>query len=292
VIAVLTALEVERAAVLDRMTGVRPHKHGAGTLFDVGELGGRQVALGLVGAGNSAAAAMAERTVAEFSPVATLFVGVAGGLRDWLRLGDVVVARKVYAYHGGRSEDEGMRSRPQAWEPSYRLLELARSVARTGAWAGSASAESGPGVHFEPVASGEVVLDSRTSAVAKWLYDNYNDAVAVEMESAGFGLACHLNDDLPAVCVRGISDHAGGEKDVTDQAGWQVVASGHAAAFAEALVAEIDDADEVVDRVAAPEPGPAGVHNVNLATGHARVGQQVGAVYGDVHIGRQRGDRK
>jgi adenosylhomocysteine nucleosidase len=290
VIAVLTALEVERAAVLARMTGVRRHEHGAGTLFDVGELGGRQVALGLVGAGNSAAAAMAERTVAEFSPVAILFVGVAGGLRDWLRLGDVVVARKVYAYHGGRSEDEGMRSRPQAWEPSYRLLELARSVARTGAWAGSAPAESGPGVHFEPVASGEVVLDSKTSAVAKWLYDNYNDAVAVEMESAGFGLACHLNDDLPAVCVRGVSDHAGGAKDVTDRAGWQAVASDHAAAFAEALVAEIDDADEVVDRVAAPEA--AGFSNLNLATGRARVGQQVGAVYGDVHIGRQRGDRK
>jgi adenosylhomocysteine nucleosidase len=290
VLAVLTALEVERAAVLARMTGVRRHAHRAGTLFDVGELGGRKVALGLVGAGNAAAAAVAERAVAEFSPVAILFVGIAGGLRDWLRLGDVVVARKVYAYHGGRSEDEELRSRPQAWEPSYRLLELARSLARAGDWAGPAAPDGPPGVHFEPVASGEVVLDSRTSEVARWLHDNYNDAVAVEMESAGFGLACHLNDDLPAACVRGISDHAGGAKDVTDRAGWQVVAAGNAAAFAEALVAGIDDADEVADREAAPRTG--GFHNVNLATGHARVGQQLGAVYGDVHIGRQRGEGK
>ncbi|NBH11532.1 purine phosphorylase, partial [Amycolatopsis sp. SID8362] len=81
-----------------------------------------------VGAGNAPAAAIAERAVAEFSPAAMVFVGVAGGLRDWTRLGDVVVATKVYGYHGGRSTDDGMRSRPQAWAPSHRLLELARSV--------------------------------------------------------------------------------------------------------------------------------------------------------------------
>ena len=287
---ILTALEVERAAVLDRMTGVRRHVHRAGTQFDVGELGGRRVALGLVGAGNSNAAAVAERAIAEFSPVATLFVGVAGGLRDWLRLGDIILATKVYAYHGGRSEDDGMRTRPQAWSPSHRLLEQARSLARAGDWAGPTPAEQCPKVHFEPVASGEVVLDSKSSVVARWLYDRYNDAVAVEMESAGFGLACHLNDDLRAVCVRGVSDHAGGEKDKTDQVGWQVVAARNAATFAEALVADIDDNEEVVDQEEKQKPTGGGNAHYNVAKGNAQVRQQVGAVYGNLHNESQRGD--
>jgi adenosylhomocysteine nucleosidase len=248
------------------------------------------VALGLVGAGNAKAAAVAERAVAEFSPAALLFVGVAGGLRDWLRLGDVVLATKVYAYHGGRAEDDGVRSRPQAWEPSYRLMELARSLARAGIWAGPNLTENSPRVHFEPVASGEVVLDSKTSVVTRWLYDHYNDAVAVEMESAGFGLACHLNDDLPAICVRGISDHAGGEKNATDEVGWQVVAARNAAAFAEAVVVEISDTDVVADRMGARDPARRENNHYNVATGNARVGRMIGAVYGDIHSEWRRGD--
>ncbi|WP_439383658.1 5'-methylthioadenosine/S-adenosylhomocysteine nucleosidase family protein [Amycolatopsis lexingtonensis] len=289
-IVVLTALEVERSAVLDRMTGATVRAHRAGTLFHVGQLGRRRVALGLVGAGNAPAAAIAERAVAEFSPAAMVFVGVAGGLRDWTRLGDVVVATRVYAYHGGRSTDDGMRSSPQAWTPAHRLLELARSVGRAGDWCAAVPAGGRPGVHFEPVASGEVVLDSRTSEVARWLHEHYTDAVAVEMESAGFALAGHLNDDLPAISVRGVSDHAGGAKEVTDGAGWQPVAAGNAAAFAEALIAEIDDED--ADTPAGPSEEPRGFSNQNVANDHARVGQQIGAVYGNLTVGPQRGDRK
>ena len=265
---VLTALEEERAAVRARMTGVRRHIHRAGTVFDVGEADGRPVALGTVGMGNAAAAAIAERAVAEFLPSAALFVGVAGGLRDWLRLGDVVVARKVYAYHGGRSDDEGFRNRPQAWEPSHRLLELARGLARDGGW-GSGDR---PVIHFEPIAAGEVVVDGRRSRTMRYLYDNYNDAVAVELESAGFALAGHLNDDLPALTVRGISDRADGTKDDTDEADWQATAAGNAADFALALAAELPGG------TGRPAPCAPTIHNTNVARDHARVGRQIGAI--------------
>ncbi|NBH06737.1 purine phosphorylase, partial [Amycolatopsis sp. SID8362] len=166
----------------------------------------------------------------------------------------------------------------------------ARSVGRAGEWCAAVPADGRPGVHFEPVASGEVVLDSRTSGVARWLHEHYNDAVAVEMESAGFALAGHLNDDLPAISVRGVSDHAGGAKEVTDGAGWQPVAAGNAAAFAEALIAEIDDED--AETAAEPAREPRGFSNQNVANDRARVGQQIGAVYGDLTVGPQRGDRK
>ncbi|MFB9689387.1 purine phosphorylase [Amycolatopsis plumensis] len=279
---ILTALEVERAAVRARMTGVRQHVHHAGTVFDVGELAGRPAALGMVGMGNARAAAIAERAVAEFSPSAVVFTGVAGGLRDWLRLGDVVVARKVYAYHGGYSDGEGFRNRPEAWEPSYRLLELARALAREGGWGGSGD------VHFEPVAAGEVVVDGRTSAVARYLWDNYQDAVAVEMESAGFALAGRLNDDVPALTVRGISDRADGAKDVADEADWQAVAAGNAADFVRALAAGIGGADGSGPDERTEVPSAS---YTNVAKDNAHVGQQVGAVYGDFHV-TQRSSRR
>jgi adenosylhomocysteine nucleosidase len=165
------------------------------------------------------------------------------------------------------------------------LLELARALAREGNWGG---AESVPEVHFEPVAAGEVVVDGRTSAAARYLWDNYNDAVAVEMESAGFALTGHLNDDVPALTVRGISDRADGAKDVADEADWQAVAAGNAADFVRALAAGIGDAEGVRGNERDQVP-PATYTNV--AKDNARVGQQVGAVYGDFHV-TQRSPRR
>jgi len=286
VIVILTALEVEHAAVLARMTGAEPHSHPAGTRFEVGGLAGRpdcRAALTLVGMGNSTAAALAERAIAEFEPSAILFVGVAGGLHDWLHLGDIVVATKVYAYHGGRSEDKGFLVRPRAWEPSHRALQVARSLGRSGSWRDTLrGTDPRPELHFEPIAAGEVVLDSRSSDLAQRLRDSYGDAVAVEMEGAGFAQAGHLNETIPALTIRGISDHAGGEKAVTDRVGWQSIAARNAAAFAVALAWELDVPAEA--RAARKRPEIPAIHNTNLAKDNAQVGQQTGVVIGDPQV--------
>src|SRR4051794_31242143 len=102
-VVILTALDLEYTAVRDRLTDLHLHRHPAGTRFEVGRVRGSdcRVVLGLVGKGNHPTAVLAERAMAEFSPVAVLFVGVAGGLWPNIRLGDVVVATKIYAYHGG-----------------------------------------------------------------------------------------------------------------------------------------------------------------------------------------------
>jgi 8-oxo-dGTP diphosphatase len=94
-------------------------------------------------------------------------------------------------------------------------------------------------VHFKPIASGEVVLDSRKSPTAHLLHHFYNDAVAIDMEGAGMARASQLNHSLPALVIRGISDRTDGLKGNADAAGWQERAAEHAAAFAVALAAEI-----------------------------------------------------
>jgi adenosylhomocysteine nucleosidase len=294
-IVILTALPVEQEAVLDHLVDVREHRHSQGTLFDVGALAGhpgREIGLGVTGQGTLAAAALTERAIAEFSPVAVLFVGVAGGLRRWLEIGDVVVGTKVYAYHGGKSEDAGFLVRPRSWEISHELEQVARRVHRARTWhepLAPPCESQPPEVHFEAIAAGDVVLNSKTSPVADDLHRNYNDAVAVEMESAGFALAGHLAGRVATATVRGISDHADGLKSVTDGLGSQRLAARNAAAFAVALAAAIQD-DGGTNGASGREPLPP-IRNRNIAQTGATVGQQNGVNTGDFHMNATRENR-
>jgi nucleoside phosphorylase len=101
------------------------------------------------------------------------------------------------------------------------------------------SAEQPPRVHFKPIAAGEVLLASRTAPTAERLHRVYNDAAAIEMESAGVSQASQFNRSLPTLIIRGISDRADGGKRAVDEAGWQPRAAAHAAAFTLALAAEL-----------------------------------------------------
>jgi adenosylhomocysteine nucleosidase len=245
-IVILTALELEGAAVRAHLRHSRLHHHAAGTVFEVGTLVAwpdREVALAEIGMGTTNAAAITERAIAEFQPSAVVFVGIAGGLRDWIALGDVVVATRVYAYQGGRVDGDEFLARPQSWDTSHRLVQLAKLVQRTKAWPGAA--ESRTQVHFEPIAAGDVVLNSTTAPEHERLRTHYNDAVAVEMESSGVALAGHLCESTPTVAVRGISDLADGNKVHADSAGWQTTAAANAAAFAVGLVGAIQENSSV-----------------------------------------------
>ncbi|MFJ6198263.1 purine phosphorylase [Micromonospora sp. NPDC092111] len=287
-VVILTAMNLEYAAVRDQLTDLSVRRHPAGTRFEVGRIGQSncRVALGLVGKGNHPAAVLAERAMAEFSPAAVLFVGVAGGLWSNIRLGDVVVASKIYAYHGGTSEDDGLKARPKAWEIPHEADQIAHQVERSTAWCRGLPADAAPRVHFGPIAAGEVVQDSGISEQARWIRQHYNDAVAIEMEAAGVAQAGHLNRALPVVVVRGISDHADGSKAATDGQNWQPKAARHAAAFATALAQELI-IDGPASRGGADRDGSLTMpmSNHNTASGNAQVGMQAGQIYGNVSIG-------
>ncbi|MFY1699904.1 MULTISPECIES: 5'-methylthioadenosine/S-adenosylhomocysteine nucleosidase [unclassified Solwaraspora] len=248
-IVVLVALEVERQEVRKRLRNLKTELHPAGTHFEVGTVGdapGRsaRIALALADRGNPAASLIAERAINHYKPAAVLFVGVAGGLRDWLALGDVVVATKVYGYHAGRSEETGFRSYPQAWPIPHEIDQAARHLANEGRW--NTDQQHRARVHFEPIAAGEVVVNGQDVPEADLLHRHYADAVAVDMESAGVAHAGHVNRAVPTATIRGISDHASG-KDRTDAEGWQPVAAAHAAMFALTLAARLDPGDRAAD---------------------------------------------
>ncbi|MFF0721694.1 purine phosphorylase [Micromonospora sp. NPDC003816] len=287
-VVILTALNLEYEAVREQLTDLRVRRHPAGTRFEVGRIDKSdcRVALGLVGKGNHPSAVLAERAMAEFTPAAVIFVGVAGGLWPNVRLGDVVVASKVYAYHGGTSENDGLKARPKAWEIPHEADQIAQYVARSTAWCQGLPEGSTPKVHFGPIAAGEVVQDSGISKEARWIRRHYNDAVAIEMEAAGVAQAGHLNRALPVVVIRGISDHADGTKAATDGQNWQPKAARHAAVFATALARELT-IDKPSHRDGVDQDGSPAMQmtNRNIATGNAHVGVQAGQIHGSVTVG-------
>ncbi|MEU7993918.1 5'-methylthioadenosine/S-adenosylhomocysteine nucleosidase [Micromonospora sp. NPDC049060] len=246
----LTALGLEHDALLAHLVDARPRVDSDGTHYTLGDLPGRgpaprtTVALALVGEGNLAAAALAGRAIRGFRPRALLLVGVAGGLTSDAVLGDVVVATRIHAYQGGRQEARRFRPRPRGWPVSHGLEQLARAVARDGGWCGDAPA---PRVHFKPIVSGDVVLDSREAPVARLIARHYSDATAIDMESAGVAEAAHRSDFHQVITIRGVSDAADGGKRRADTAGWQHRAAANAAGFAVALARAVGGTPRVAD---------------------------------------------
>lgn len=259
---VLTALELEYQAVRAHLTDLRTRHHPSGTLFEIGLVRGTstRIAIAVTGEGNRAAAVLVERAVALFRPSFLLFVGIAGALHKDISLGDVVVATRVYGYHGGKEEAAEFLARPRAWETSHDLQQRARHLARTTWWIRPFPRDADVpsfAVHFRPIAAGEVLLDTRIGPLVELIRRHYNDAAAIEMESAGAADAAHLNGALPFLAVRGVSDRADGEKRANDAAGFQSLAAANAALFALAIV---DDIPKQYDTQPPPTGGGIDVH--------------------------------
>lgn len=228
--AVLTALSLEYEAVLAHLTDVETLTHPEyGTKAKLGQLPNApwQVVLVDTGEGTLAAASITTHVLSWIKPEAVLFVGVAGGLKDDIEIGDVVVATKVYSIHGGKQTPDSFLVRPEAWRASYRLEQAAKEALRGKA-------------HFKPIAVGDVVLADRKSELAQHIHTHYNDAVAIEMESAGVAHAVHLAGEAGALIIRGISDKANPDKSEADKAGSQPRAATNAAAAAVAVLRELD----------------------------------------------------
>ncbi|MGW3306278.1 5'-methylthioadenosine/S-adenosylhomocysteine nucleosidase family protein [Streptomyces sp. NPDC001073] len=226
---VLTALPLEYDAVRAQVEQREERVHPDGTRVERGQLPGTpwHVALSELGVGADRAAALTSQLINWLHPQAVLFVGVAGSLKDDIGIGDVVVGTQVYEIHGGKQTPEGFLVRPKALPGSHALEQAARSAVR-----------DMPDVraHFVPIATGDVVLADARSEIAQFIRSNYNDAGAIEMEGFGALQAAHLNGQLNALVVRGISDRADDGKSKADASGSQQRAAKQAALVTVALL--------------------------------------------------------
>ena len=239
----LTALRVEYLAVRAHLTHPTEELHPQGTIYEQGTFSSNgqlwEVGIAEIGEGNEQAAMEVERAIQHFNPSIILFVGVAGGVKD-VKLGDVVVATKVYGYESGKADDT-FKTRPELGEPTYRMVHRARAEAKKDGWLqrlGDSVPDPKPHIYVGPIAAGGKLFASTRSAVYKFIKSNYNDTLAVEMEGYGFLRAVRANQQVDALVIRGISDLIDNKKEA-DRSGSKEIASRHASAFAFEILAKL-----------------------------------------------------
>lgn len=252
---ILTALRLERDAVLEHLSGVSEITHDRGTIYRSGRFEDWTVSVAEIGPGNPSAAAETERAIGYFSPNVVVFAGVAGGIKD-VSLGDVVAATKVYGFESGKAERE-FRPRPEVANATYSLEQRAKAEAGSTKWRDriANSENRSPSAFVEPIAAGEKVVADTQSDVFSFIRKQYSDAVAIEMEGFGCLLACHMNSQVDAIVVRGISDRID-SKEESDSDGWQPIAAAHAAAFTFELLSNYQVSFRLPNADPVPMPSP------------------------------------
>lgn len=146
--AILTALPVERDAVLKRVRNLqRIAEPGDPFVYYLGEMeiaGSaetyRVVVASFLEAGNVEAAAETTALLHRWHPRFVLMVGIAGGFTEkGVARGDVLVANFVHCYERGKVKAAGEERRPQQFRPD-RLLWAKAKTYEAADWKGEVGA--------------------------------------------------------------------------------------------------------------------------------------------------------
>ena len=214
-VAIVSAMAEELAALLAETREVTVQTR-AGRRFHVGTLHGTPVVLVLCGIGKVAAALTTTLLAERYAPQSLVFTGVAGGLGDGVRVGDVVVAESLLQHDMDASPlfprfevPLTGRSRFGA-DPALTaaLAEAARAVLSAPGHFGpdaQALGVTAPALHRGLVISGDRFVSAAGECGA--LREVLPAALAVEMEGAALAQVCH-DLGLPFAVLRTISDRA------------------------------------------------------------------------------------
>ncbi len=205
-LAIVGAMHEEIAALRPCLEDLRNERR-AGRDFHFGRLDGHDVILVRCGIGKVAAATTTAVLLDAYDAAALLLTGVAGGLGDGVRVGDVVVATTLLQHDMNAAPlfprwEVPLTGRARfdadaAW--TARLVQASRTLATTGTHAVAAT------IHQGLVLSGDRFV--ATHAESDQLRALLPDALAVEMEGAAVAQVCH-DFGRPFGVVRTISDRA------------------------------------------------------------------------------------
>ena len=205
-IAIVGAMHEEISAILPCLDQVRTVRRG-GRDFHLGRLDGHDAILVRSGIGKVAAATTCAVLLDAFAARALLFTGVAGGLGERVRVGDIVVASELLQHDMDASPlfprwEVPLTGRARFAADAHWTNHVAQAC-RTLATSRPRSARAM--VHEGLVVSGDRFVS--TQAESERLRAALPDALAVEMEGAALAQVCHDFGRSFAV-VRTVSDRA------------------------------------------------------------------------------------
>ncbi|WP_207751321.1 5'-methylthioadenosine/adenosylhomocysteine nucleosidase [Anaeromonas frigoriresistens] len=178
----------------------------AQTIFYSGKFQGKNIILVRCGIGKVNAAIIAQILISEYKVDTIINTGVAGGVKEDIEIGDVVVSDDVLehdfdARSFGYKLGEIPRLNISKFKSDNKLVELAIN---------STEMElADHKVYKGRIVSGDVFVASPEKK--KFLWDEFN-AYCVEMEGAAIGHTCYINE-ISFVIIRAISDKADGSAD-------------------------------------------------------------------------------
>jgi adenosylhomocysteine nucleosidase len=231
-VGILTVIEEEMTAVVEvlrSMRGYETHRLGADgplvheALLPVGGDAIRLAATQTLDRGIRTSGLAFDRLVRRYEPAVVLLVGIAGGVRPDVRVGDVVISDQVIYYDARREAADGPHRRGQSHAVAaalgHRLNEFFSATGR--------QVEMPDGTRFQlfrgPIGSGEAVVTDVDSEIRRWLGAFHEKVLAVETEAAGVAQAFHEQPggQTPVsgwLTIRGISDTADAAKGTRDHA--------------------------------------------------------------------------
>lgn len=215
-IAIMTAMPQEFALLAERYGAART-RAVAGRQFLRGSCGGVEVILVSSGVGKVAAASTATILLHCFDVDAVVFTGVAGGIHQDVRVGDIVVATHLVQYD---IDLKGVLGHQRFTIPSLGLSHIPVSQTLLEAAHAAASCvvthtaydegvrefvSSMPRVHRGVIASGDTFVSDREHRYG--LQESLPDILAVEMEGAAVAQVC-AEHGVSFIVARVISDSA------------------------------------------------------------------------------------
>jgi adenosylhomocysteine nucleosidase len=221
-IAVVGAMTEEVRAVLAALSGRDPVVTSGGREYHRGTLWGTPAVVALSRIGKVAAAATMAELILRFGVRAVLFSGVAGAVEPSLRVGDVVVARRLFQHDMdaspifpaleipllGRSHFDACAEHSARVERAAREFlsgELFDAVPEAELAALGITRGRSPRVYTGDVASGDRFVSSH--AERERLRARLPGLLCVEMEGAAAAQVC-FEYGVPIAVVRVISDSA------------------------------------------------------------------------------------
>lgn len=199
------------------------------------------------------AAGATSQALKHWSPRCFAVLGIAGGLTEATKLGDVIVGRHIIQWDSKReiqSDSDGEEQQHYSLKPisgsewGANVAKLLQSDENAyEAWQKECRSqkpaglgENGPDLHIRDIASGSATVNSEN--LREMLSGLSRHLQAVETEAAGVLEVLQSRSTVPAMVVRGISDLAA-KKDETDAIGegaWRRYAAENAARLLKVII--------------------------------------------------------
>ncbi len=222
-IGIIAAMKEESQELIQNIQGREEHLIGPFHYY-TGTLWGRQVCVLQCGIGKVNAGIGAALMLEKWPPAFVLNTGVAGGLHQGLKEGDIVLSTEIL-YHDVMVNVPGqLPGLPPVFLSDSRLLERAKGVQLR---------DSTIQVMEGIIATGDVfITDPEQIQKVK---SNFPKAIAVEMEAAAIAHACHLFK-TPFMMIRAISDVVEKEGSETDFDTFLSIAAKNSVDFVEKFI--------------------------------------------------------